>query len=226
MTAEHEILIDSLPAYRRGQLDTAATDAVAAHLQQCVACRAELQLVDELQYYFKRKFAAEELSQQWLQAQRIKQRELPPPLAHAAFDRAREQANFDKLWQRIEQLPAAPTTKPTKRLLLAAAMLVIAVGISLQFGISLQRGLLQPNFRTLANTGEVVPCDALRVRFVDNLAASDLQYLLRAIDAQIIAGPSPHGVYTVRAQQTTTAAAQRLRMHPAVLLVEPVSCAR
>lgn len=209
-----------LPSYRRLRLSAAETEAIDAHLERCAACRDELYFVDLMKNYFERKSLADEMLQQWLQAYQLKCRELPPAALGNDIDSARAQRNFEKLWQRIET--AAPPTTNKKQnsrwySFAAAALVVIAAGVSWHDYINESR------YRTLANNGAVSPCGALHVRFVDNLASNDLQYLLQAVDAQIIAGPSAQGVYTLRAKQRDSTL-QRLHMHPAVLLAEPTSC--
>ncbi|HEY3698665.1 MAG TPA: zf-HC2 domain-containing protein [Spongiibacteraceae bacterium] len=206
-----------LPSYRRLRLSAAETDAIDAHLEHCATCRDELHFVDRMKSYFERKLLADEMLQQWLQTYQLKRREWPPA---NDTDSARAQRNFEKLWQHIEaSTPCATNKKRNNRWLsFAAAALVVIVA-----GVSLHDYMNESRYRTLANSGVASPCGALHVRFVDNLASNDLQYLLQAVDAQIIAGPSAQGVYTLRTKQRDSTL-QRLHMHPAVLLAEPTSC--
>lgn len=198
----HDECIYLLAAYVNAQLSEVEVTAVAAHLEQCRQCGAELQITRSLQQYFAQDRHAAE------QHRRFAALQAP----------AREQANFERLWQRIEtQRERAPQRRNWLLPLSAAAVLMLAV--ALQWSTPWRPAA----YRTLASVPAHVACGQLRVRFADDLTASALQQLLRAVDAAVVDGPSDHGVYTLSAK-APDAALQQLRLHPAVLLAEPTSC--
>lgn len=215
----HSECIELMPGYINETLASDEASLVTAHLQQCNVCRAELQLARALQNYFGRQPSA-------------------PGMLQIA---EREQRNFERLWTRIEttQFTSVSATKnptPVKLIplnfkslgrqpLASAAALVLLTAISWIFLRDL-RSAQKPviaDYRTVSNAAPRLICGQMRAQFIGNIAARDLQLLLRSVDAQIVSGPTEHGVYTLRAVQPDDAV-QRLRLHPAVLLVEPTGC--
>ena len=140
----------------------------------------------------------------------------------------------------------AATPRPARRALLAlaAALGVVALGLAFLAGRGGWPGPGGANgpaaaaaapapgaFRTLADPADGAPeqaDDAPAVRLVlrDEATAAEVRRLLAEVGGEIVAGPSPAGVYTVRlggdrGEAAVAAALDRLRRHPAVLFAEP-----
>ncbi|MDB6060880.1 MAG: hypothetical protein JWM78_983 [Verrucomicrobiaceae bacterium] len=227
----HVEFLNLLPAYSQQKLSAERTTAVDAHLAQCPLCREELEFARRLQTHFHKAIAIEPAPYQSVPLQ-------------DPIESAREQKSFDKLLARIDTKPsraanivlfkkpvaAQDTDEQTSALysdgarklkvyrlpLASAATLLIAVVLAWY-------NQAPPAYRTLANSSVPASCGQLRIRFSDNFSATDLQALLQAVNAQIVNGPSAHGVYTLHVSEPAVSL-QRLRLHPAVALVEPVQC--
>ena len=205
-----------IPAYLSDQLTAAKSAEAALHFQQCTECAAELHYVRQLHQYFQRQHEAVKIWGNTDTSQEVEANWLSP-------DRA--QKNFDQLWSRIEY-GAATTTKASRRRWLpvaAAAALLLAISLPLYKNVWHQNALA-PQYRTLADSDALVACGQLRIRFVDNFSTAAMQSLLQAVDAHIVDGPTPHGVYTLRTSKPAAAVMQKLHLHPAVALVEPTDC--
>jgi hypothetical protein len=100
----------------------------------------------------------------------------------------------------------------------AAATLVLAVALPWY------QKSLAPDYRTMANSNIHATCGQLRIRFIDNFSTSDMQNLLQSVDAYVVDGPTPHGVYTLRTNKSAAVTLRTLHLHPAVELVEPTDC--
>lgn len=211
--AEYFVLI---PAYLSHQLSTAQSAAAELHFQQCDECAAELHYVLQLHKYFQRQQEITKFSANTITPQAMEANWLSP---------AREQQNFDRLWSRIEYNAATSATISRRRWLpmAVAAALLLAIALPLSKNIGHQNAPA-PEYRTLAASNSRVVCGQLRIRFIDNFAAIDMRSLLQSVDAQIVDGPTPHGVYTLRTNQPTASVLQKLHLHPAVALVEPTDC--
>lgn len=205
-----------IPAYLSDQLTAAQSAEATLHFQQCDECATELQCVQQLHEHFQRRHEAVKL---WEDASTSHNVE-------ASWENpAREQKNFDQLWSRIEYGAATTTKKSQHRWIpfAAAASLLFAISLPLYKNVWYQNALA-PQYKTLADSNTRVACGQLRIRFVDNFSAADMQSLLQAVDAHIVDGPTPHGVYTLRTGKPAAAVVQKLHLHPAVALVEPTDC--
>jgi anti-sigma factor RsiW len=199
----HDECIYLLAAYVNAQLSEVEVTAVAAHLEHCRQCGEDLQIARSLQRYF---------SQDRHSAEQEK-------IFATLRTPASKQANFERLWQRIETQSAPPLRTHPRWLLPLSAAAVLMLAVALQWSVPWRPAA----YRTLANVAERSACGQLRVRFSDVLQPLELQQLLRAVGADIVNGPSEHGVYTLSAKTPATVL-QQLRLHPGVLLAEPTSC--
>ena len=212
----HQEIEELLPWYASGTLTPAERLTVEQHLEQCPACRLELEQCRVL---------ATQLHDQADAAWQ-------PPTGH-----------FDRLLADIDRLtPLAPApTRPTlpQRLLgwlratpapvrwtLALESLAVAA-LLLIVALPLQR--TPPDYETLSSGAEPpVAGPRLRAVFAESATIGEIQTLLRGIDATIVAGPTTLGVYTLAVSGGEQPAAARdravnaLRAHAQVRLVEPL----
>lgn len=160
---------------------------VEAHLRDCHECQEEL----EFQRQVRNAIRAEEAVV------------LAP------------QTSLQKLMQRIDTVadmeddteiaPAEPVTTPSREparwprwLPIAAAVQGIAIaGLLAALWSQSSETLTAPRFTTLTTQTAVARGPVIRVVFSGNIALDDMNRVLRSIDAQIIAGPSEAGVYTL-----------------------------
>ena len=101
--------------------------------------------------------------------------------------------------------PAEPVAPPRREparwsrwLPIAAAVQGIAItGLLAALWSQSRETLTAPRFTTLTTQTAVARGPVIRVVFAGNIALDDMNRVLRSIDAQIIAGPSEAGVYTL-----------------------------
>jgi hypothetical protein len=190
-----------LPWYVTGQLDDPERAKVAAHLEVCARCRAELKLEQRLE--------AEvgglplEVERGWAAIRRrVAEAELgggPPATAgHAAL--AARRAPW-AAWG-------------------AAAGLAIIAAVLVGQQLSPQSPAA---YHALSNPAAAPPADMLVV-FKPDARAADVAAALRASGAQIADGPNAADAFALRvAPEGRPAALSALRASPAVALAEPIS---
>ena len=203
-----------IPAYLSHQLSTAQSAAADLHFQQCDECAEELQYVGGLHEHFQRRKQTENFTAEVNTEFGVDADWLNP---------SREQENFDRLWSRIEYNTKKAEKISRRRWLPLAAAAVLLVAIALHKNAYYQQ-MLTPEYKTLADSNAHTACGQLRIRFIDNFSTSDMRSLLQSVDAHIVDGPTPHGVYTLRTSESATAVLEKLHLHPAVALVEPTDC--
>jgi len=212
--AAHRECWDLLPWLVNGNLTAPQTERLEAHLAECPACTEELRAQHELR------------------------------------DRLREQVRLSDVvllapqtgWQAMQNRLDAEAgetggsqrpVRMRRRLFFSgvAASVAIAVVAGLSAALvwqSQQRSAERatPRYQTL--TTDLSPADSntqLRVVFSPDVAVSDAAALLRVIPAQIVAGPSEAGVYTVALQNEPVALPEllaRLRADGRIVFVEPI----
>lgn len=204
----HREVWDLLPWHVNGSLDDAQSGRVEKHLAECGECRAE---------------HATQLALQ----QQMRADETVVQTPHAALR---------KLMARIEHEDSMPAviasehSRPSRRTRwLAAAVVVQAIGLITLAGVmtwKLQEIRAAPRYETVSSSiapGSRKP--AARVVFAASLSIGELAELLRSVNAQIIAGPSEAGVYTLVFadavnDQAAAVAVVRLREHTDVRFAE------
>ncbi|HKU16931.1 MAG TPA: hypothetical protein VJQ52_21230 [Steroidobacteraceae bacterium] len=121
------------------------------------------------------------------------------------------QTSLQKLMQRIDTVaeiddderdaPREPRPAPRRRMswlaIAAAAQGIAITGLLAALWSQSTGTLTTPRFTTLTNETAVARGPVIRVVFADSIALDDMNQLLRRIDAQVIAGPSEAGVYTL-----------------------------
>lgn len=206
----HREAWDLLPWLVNGSLSDAQAHRVQKHLSQCSDCEREYRIQESLR----------------------QQMQCDESVVYAPH------ASLRKLMARIDQDDTAPTEVPDKvapvshrgrTRWLAAAVVVQTVGlIGLAGTLSwkLNEAREAPRYSTLSSTPTVLPQGpAARVVFSPSLPLADLEALLRSHEAQIVAGPSEAGVYTLmfpaaRNPTDVSAAIKQLRSHPQVRFAE------
>jgi hypothetical protein len=202
---------DLLPWLVNERLGRAETKRVQAHLAECELCRAELR----------------------------EQQQLRDALRKAEPVVLAPQASLQKLLDRIDADEVPPASERTVSvssgryrwghwLAIAAGLqgLVIAVLLVALWQRSHQE-LTAPRFTTLSTPtrGATFEGTVIRIVFDPTLSQGQVNALLLAADAQMIAGPSEAGVYTLTLGEDATAATvqaalERLRADPGVRFAE------
>ncbi len=181
--ALHREIWNLLPWHVNGTLSERQASRVEKHLTECAECRSE------------------HASQQALQ-QHLREDDSVVQTPHASLR---------KLMARIEQDDQAPTVerKPgqsRRTRWLVAAVVIQAVGLITLSGVTtwkLQSVRSEPRYATVSSaTVTTSNAVAARVVFSPSMATGDLVSLLRSMKAQIVAGPSEAGVYTLAFPET------------------------
>lgn len=214
----HQVIEELLPWYTNGTLTPAEKLAVERHLEQCPACRTELE-------------QCRVLAAQWHEPAEEAWR---LPAGH--FDRL--MADIDRLTPPAQAKATLPlpqrilawlraTPSPVRWTLalesLAVALLALVVLLPATPPIEL-------GYETLSNrdTPMATAEPRLRVLFAEPMTVGALRALLRDIDGQIVAGPTALGVYTIavtggeRPAEARNRAVAVLRTQEQVQLVEPL----
>lgn len=204
-----------LPWLVNGRLSSSDKQRFERHLLDCAECRSELE------------------------AQR------------AICDRMRDdqpvmlapQASLQKLMARIDGAPSAASQSVAKIserareprrvprwLAIAAAVQSIAIaGLLMLVWQQRDAELNAPRYTTLSTPSAALARGAaLRIVFRDDMTNEELQTLLRSVDAQVIAGPTEAGVYTVRLAigentDDITRALESVRTNSKVVFAEHIS---
>lgn len=223
MNAEHDpASCDSeaarlLPWFVTGRLDDTEAARVEAHVATCAVCRRDL--------------GQEQALRGWMRADARNEATSPQPA-------------FGKLMSRIDatmsatpplaQSSGAAKASPHRRVpqWIVAAVVVQAIGLA-ALGSALWRhsdDALAPQYRTLSSvpgsTGTVSP--HIRVVFAPATTVREVADVLGRIDARVVDGPSPAGVYSLalsRPRPTADFVASsvaRLRADAHVVFAEPI----
>jgi hypothetical protein len=210
----HRECWEQIPWIANGSLDVHERARLEPHLRACSACQEELALHERTRVLMRR----------------------DEPVMMAP------QAGWQKLIQRIdaedadaeEGVDAAPAPAVRSRPLrwprwAAIAASVQAVALALIFGaqyLEREAAFTAPRYETLTAVDPVAASGpVIRLVFHTGVALQDVNAMLRAVDAQVVAGPSEAGVYTIalknrRASPDIDAALARLRADPRVLFAE------
>jgi hypothetical protein len=206
--APHEAARLALPWLANGTLDGAERLGVEAHVAACPECAADL--AEERRLHDEMRGAA-------------------------AVAPAPHPVQLTRLWSKIDGL-AAPTPAPrggrarwplagwpgAARWLVAAQAAAIVLLLTLGAPFGRERSA---DFRTLAAAPGDGSTERLRVVFADTLDQRGLRELLLPLGAEIVAGPSPLGVYTLVLPADAEPIGwvlTHLRARPEVRFVEPV----
>lgn len=213
--ANHDRVWLLLPWYANGTLREAEAEMVRKHLRICLRCHREMAI-----QYALAKNLREDMSL-----------EIPP---QPSFERLMSRVRRDErragtaagffrtgwfAWLRDFSSPAYLTA--------AAVSGVLAVTLSFLLGetpVGLSAG-----YRTVADRGSFDPYTSrdIRVAFGGQATETQIAEILNSVHGQIVAGPTPLGVFTVRIasagapEYPVSQPIARLRENPAVILAEP-----
>lgn len=215
----HEECWKSLPWFVTGRLSAHDQQRIERHLEECAACRAELAEQRELCLHIRRDeplLLAPQASLQKMLA-RIDQGEVAMP--------GDDDATIEPV--------AARSPRPRRWLAVAAAVQTIVIVFLLALvGRQTAEDMTAPKFNTLANPGApTAHGPILRVVFKPDTQAAQMQSLLRSVRAQVVAGPTEAGVYTLRLDREQDASAvshtlEQVRADGSVIFAEHVSMER
>ncbi len=215
----HDKVWELLPWVVNGRLARDDEDWVARHIEECADCRSEMQAQERLQSV----------------------------LVNDARVEYAPRASFQKLATRIEelerQMPEASPAEtirvarprvPSPRLprwLLAALAGQGAVVVALAVLVAWQNmdRMMAPRFQTLTTEPNAATIRGnLRLVLAPSVTVVDLRKLLGSVNAQIVAGPTDAGVWTLAVPYAAssaefTSAIERLRADAHVALAEPIA---
>jgi anti-sigma factor RsiW len=207
-----------LPWYVTGRIDAADAARVDAHIATCLICRTDLATQRELRALTQAEERVEYSPQPSLQKlmSRIDEldREIAEPSPPASVP---------------ESPPPARANVPRW---LVAAVVLQTVGLALLGSLLWPRAGIRNDsapYVTLGSVEAVVnAAPRLRVVFAPDMTVSSIARLLGAVRADIVAGPTESGAYTLalRADSSLPASVDtslaQLRADPRVLFAEPV----
>ena len=204
---------DQLPWYANSSLSDVDRRRVESHLESCDECARELSFLSGL----SDSICADEALL------------VTPERSLTALTRridALEAARQDRLdWGDVARIVRAKLVRGGV-LGLRPALATLAV-LLIAASVWLASSLAGPDFRTLSTAGTEPVAENARIRLVFEGTATvdEIQELLVGIGVDLIAGPSPYGVYTARVGPTGDAVEigtvlAELRRHPLVSFAE------
>jgi hypothetical protein len=212
-----------LPWYVNGTLEGTELNKVQQHLRVCITCRQELAEQQKLAEAIGQSSVIDLAPQASLA--RLLQRidsEVPP-----ADRRQKGWSRLRSLWtQLLEWLSGL---RLPQRAWIAVSLLVILLVLAPTARFWLSSVPREPQYHTLASPNSVPAAGStdIQVVFAKTLDQEQIQQVLHSLPAEIVAGPSASGTYTVRiitrdrSNQEMLAMLVRLSQQPGVLRVEP-----
>lgn len=193
---------------------------VEAHLQDCKECQEELQFQRELRNAIRSDEAVVLAPQTSLQ--KLLQR----------IERAEDDLEIEPEEAPVTVTPAQvvslPRRQPARWMAIAAAVQGIAItGLLATLWSQSRETLTAPRFTTLTTQTAVARGPVIRVVFAGSTSLDDMSQVLRSIGAQVVAGPSEAGVYTLGLAANATKSSDveqaivHLRADSRVMFAEP-----
>lgn len=211
---DHDAIWMLIPWYVNGRIDDRQRARIDAHLRTCQACQDELLA----QRKICRTMAAsnpdiEQLPTASLRRllQKIDSHEDPVDIA-MPVSAARMKKVFS--WRWSGSLAAS-----------LAASVVAAIGFMVFTRIELARKEMPANYYTVTSPAPRVPFEVIRAVFAPVITMAELQGILNEAQLNIVAGPTPAGVYSLAktSTQPVNESLRRLRQHKEVLFAEPTA---
>jgi anti-sigma factor RsiW len=216
----HQRIWELLPWYANGSLAEREREMVEGHLAVCPCCQEEA-LTCQGTLAAVRNAAEVAPSPHPVQLQRILSR---------IEESEREGAGRTAWWQPGEPLREllAATPRPLRRALVAqAAVILLLAGLAVWQRLSSQPAAPPAVYQTLSDpTPAAVPSVGIRVMFSPRATEREIRDLLLGVRGQLVAGPSPIGVYTIEvpaASNPMKFVLARLRSEPQVAFAEPAA---
>jgi hypothetical protein len=215
-----------LPWWVNGTLSSDQANDVERHLAECPACTAEADVQRALQLKLRDSDPVSIAPQSAWQkmAERLD-----------GEDEALARGHFKS---RPKAVGAWPWAVAAQTLLIAGLTTVIwrqanTPTSSPDFSATQSEAMLQPRYETLTSTPDAITAsESMRVVFRRDVAVAEVNALLRQLPAQIVAGPSEAGVYTLAVPVANPNTADkkkvaadllaRVRADTRVLFAEPV----
>lgn len=211
-----------LPWYVNGTLEGVDFELVEAHLRVCITCRREV-------------------AEQQRLAETIRRSPLLDLASHASFARLmqriaqeRSQANRRKRgwnglqprWARLSEWLSGVRVPQPAWVAVPFFMLLFALVPAIWWWLP-STPQTPHQYRTQASPNRLPAgvSNEIRVVFLKTLNEEEVRQVVLSLNAEIAAGPSAAGVYTLRfaaRESTNKATLDRLRHHPGVLVAEPI----
>jgi hypothetical protein len=206
--AAHRAAREALPWLLNGSLDSVERDAVQAHVQSCVVCREELEMLRALRragsLHPVPSFDPERALARMLP--RIDDIATGPPQKGAA----------PGMLQRWRERLAANDGTWLRRATLAQSAVIASLLVALIWPAAPGNDA----YHVLGASAH--PQARLIVVFRPDTTERELRRILRSSGLRIVNGPTVTDAYLVNANGSAGAAVVRLRAEPAVLLAEPL----
>jgi len=216
----HDYCWHLLPWFVTGRLSANDSQRIERHIEECSACRAELEAQRALSLHIRRDDSVLLAPQSSLQKLMARIDASMPVSDHIEDDSIAIAAEHTR-----------PSHKPRvyRWLAIAAAVQTVAIAALLTLVVHQTTDeITAPRFATLS-TPEAARTDGaiFRVVFKPETPAAQIQTLLHSVKAQMTSGPTEAGVYTLRLVSTgTDDTAQRLsqvRADGSVIFAEQVA---
>lgn len=221
--SQHEAAFEILPWYVNGTLKGSELQRVERHLRSCVVCRGELTFQREL----SEQLAASEdfpLSpERGLQELKERIEADEPSDSRGSIRRARW---LDRLHGFVlSRWPAESGTRFAQAAAILILVGLVATGVVFRFDASDP----EPVYRTLSDDAAPLADSRLHLHlvFVPDTPEIEMRALVASIGGEIVAGPSPLGVYTVATtlpedgSVTLESLLEQLRDRDSVVFAEP-----
>lgn len=217
--SDHDDVLMLLPWYANGTLVGSDLDKVRNHLKVCLTCRRELASTEFLAAGLQREPVMEisykpSFDRLMLQIRRDEQAKQAPAFKAARFSRFARLADWLSQWM-------AP-----KYLVPALATLTMAAVIPFLLRHEGPATGHAQIYQTLAMPGSMAKYSGSDVQLVfsDDASKQEIGRLITAVQGELVDGPSPKGVYTVRIAhgRDLAEALSRLRRDAKVVFAEPV----
>ena len=214
--SDHQKISLLLPWYVNNTLYGEEKQKVEEHLKVCRSCQIEMTYLNKL-------------------SAAVNQVDSLESAAHASFIRLKQHIHEAEKLQTKQNITLGSVHNWLDKInlnslfghrpvLALAAVLLLFLVIPGYFN---KGEIHQVEFKTLSDPNNLVGKeDEIRVVFANDLDRQQMDYLLKSVDGQIISGPSPQGVYTVRLGTKPSAndllnIIISLRKNPKVIFAEP-----
>lgn len=218
----HQKVWDLLPWYVNGTLPAEERSAVEVHLGSCLRCREEVRSCQTLEEMVQ---GSEELapSPHPVQLARLLTR-----IDEAEREEAKAQSRGRRLAAALLALmPRIPRPASPVRGMLAAQLAVLLLIAGVVLWQQWQAEEPPAVYRTFSDPAPAAGEGTLiRMRFAEDTPEREIRELLLSVRGEIVAGPSPFGIYTVEVAprgDSLPGVLTHLRAQPKVQFAEPAA---